>query len=509
MRLLAYQHELVPRRRRRLRRSGKVLVLVAITLPTLCGLIGLVVDGGLLLSASRQAQHAADSAATAAAMEKQHGQSNAVALAVATQFVQQNNLLSTATVSLNCPPASGPYAGLSGYVEVSVTDQISTYFIHILGGSTTHSISVRSVAGFEPSTVGAAIVVLDPAPPAFDVSPIPAIPALGALPSLPAIIGGLEVLGVGTVEVDGAVLVNTTWGGLDENGNQVGEPNGPLGLSHAVSATPLVGLTNLKTRDIRVVGGVDDPAYYGPLVSGDPPPLKAGKLPVLDPFQDLPVPTTAADPANVKTTEYGGKTVLGLPLIGPPVTLQPGVYDWIEVISGQAIFQPGIYVIRGKNPLTQLALSVVAGQVQANGVMFYITDTVNYSPASGLPDANDGQTTAPLPGTSNTPPCAVINIGLLSSSYTGLNDAASPFNGLFLYQRRLDRRPIILVQENLIGAGQLRGTMYSKWGHVVLAGKGTYDARFVVGTMRLVALLDMQIRPSVLLPPAEDVYLVE
>jgi hypothetical protein len=505
----ARQCDFVPLRRRLFRRSGKVLALVAIMLPTLCGLIGLVVDGGLLLSASRQAQHAADSAATAAAIEKQHGQSNAVALSVATQVVQQQNLLTSASVSLNSPPTSGPYAGLPEYVEVLVTDQSSTYFIHILCAPTTNQIAVRSVAGFEPSTVGAAIVVLDPDPPPFDTSPLPAIAALGTLPSLPAIVGGLEVLGVGIVQADGAVLVNTTWGGLDENRNQIGESHGLLGLSHAVSATPVLGTSRLKARDIRVVGGVDDPTYYNPLASGDPQPLKTGRLPVDDPYKDLLVPTTAADPTNVKSTVYGGKTVLGLPLIGPPVTLQPGVYDWIEVISGQAQFQPGIYIVRGKNPLTQLALSVVAGQVQANGVMFYITDTASYSPASGLPDANDGQSTAPLPGSSNMPPCAVINIGLLSSTYSGLNDAASPFNGLFLYQRRLDRRPIILVQENLIGAGQLRGTMYSKWGHVILAGKGTYDARFVVGTMRLIALLDMQIRPSILLPPAQDVYLVE
>jgi hypothetical protein len=154
-------------------------------------------------------------------------------------------------------------------------------------------------------------------------------------------------------------------------------------------------------------------------------------------------------------------------------------------------------------------LSIAAGQVQANGVMFYITDTTDYTPGSGLPDATDGQTAAPVPGSSNTPPCAVINIGLLGSSYSGLNNAASPFNGLLIYQRRFDRRPIIVVQENLLGPGQLRGTVYSKWGHIVLAGKGAYDARFVVGTMRLIALLDMQIRPSVLLPPAQDVYLVE
>jgi hypothetical protein len=275
-----------------------VLVLLAITLPTLCGLIGLVVDGGLLLASSRQAQHAADSAATAAAMEKQQGQSNAVALSVATQFVQQHNSLSGANVSLHCPPTTGPYEGSTSHVEVVVSDQCSTFFIHILGGPGTRAISVRSVAGFEPSTTGAAIVVLDPDPPPFDVSPLPAVPALGALPSMPSIVGGLEVLGLGSVEVDGAVLVNTAWGGLDEDGNDVGEPHGQFDLSHAVSATPVLGLTNLKVRDLRVVGGVDNPAYYAPLDAGDPQPLKAGSLPVLDPYRNLPVPTTSADSAR-------------------------------------------------------------------------------------------------------------------------------------------------------------------------------------------------------------------
>jgi len=485
---------------------GKILVLLAIALPTLCGLIGLVVDGGLLLSASRQVQHVADSAATAAAIEKQQGQSNSAALAVAEQFVHDHNLLANAAVSLHCPPTSGPYTSSLQYVEIIVADQSPTYFIHLLGGPNVRQVSARAVAGYETSTAGAAIVVLDPNPPPFDVAPLPALP-IGS--SLPAITGGLEVLGLGTAQIDGAVLVNTEWGGLDENGNQVGETSGLLGQSHAVSATPLVALTNLRARDIRVVGGVDDPNNYGPLNAGDPQPLQAGRLPVPDPFVDLPVPTTAVDPANVSGTTFGGKTVLGLPLIGPPVTLQPGVYEWIEVVSGIANFQPGVYIIRGKNPLTQLSLSIVAGQVQAEGVLFYITDSAGYSPESGAPDASDGAATAPPPGTGNTPPCAVVNIGLLGSRYRGLNDPSSPFNGMLIYQRRLDRRPIVLVQENLIGAGQLQGTVYSKWGHVVLAGKGTYDARFVVGTLRIIALLDLQIRPSSLLPPANDVYLVE
>lgn len=130
-------------------------------------------------------------------------------------------------------------------------------------------------------------------------------------------------------------------------------------------------------------------------------------------------------------------------------------------------------------------------------------------PIGGTPDCFDGETSPGSSNVTNILPSVVINMGVLGSSFSGLNDSASPFNGMMIYQRRADRRPIVLVQENLLGAGQLRGTVYSKWGHVILAGKGTYDARFVTGTMRIIALLDMQISPATLLPAAQDVYLVE
>lgn len=490
--------------RRSRRPSGKVLVLLAIMLPTLCGLIGLVVDGGLLLSASRQVQHVTDSAATAAAIEKQHGKSNSEALAVAEQFVRNHNFLASAAVTLHCPPVSGPYAGSPRHVELLVTDHSPTYFIHVLGGPTTRQVSCRAVAGFEASTAGAALVILDPGPPPFEVAPLPPL-----LTSLPAIMGGLEVLGVGSVTVDGAVLVNNEWGGLDENGEQVGEPTGPMGWSHAVTTTPVAGSSTLRARDIRVVGGVDDPNNYEPFVAGDPTPLKAGRLPVPDPLKDLPVPTIAADPANVVATEYGGRTITGLPLIGPPTVLEPGVYDWIDVVSGRVVFQPGVYIVRRANPLTQISVSILAGEVTADGVMFYITDSPDYTPATGLPDANDGESTPPAQSVSTIPPIAAINIGLPSSTFAGLNDAGSPFHGMLIYQRRHDRRPIAIVRSDLLGGGVFQGTVYSKWGHVILAGQGTYDARFVAGTMRIIALQNVELHPGTLLPAAEDVYLVE
>ena len=62
------------------------------------------------------------------------------------------------------------------------------------------------------------------------------------------------------------------------------------------------------------------------------------------------------------------------------------------------------------------------------------------------------------------------------------------FNGMMIYQRRQDRRPVVLIQENLLGPGTIGGTVSAKWEHVILAGIGTYDARIVAGTMRLIVV---------------------
>ncbi len=41
--------------------------------------------------------------------------------------------------------------------------------------------------------------------------------------------------------------------------------------------------------------------------------------------------------------------------------------------------------------------------------------------------------------------------------------------------------------------GNLAGTLYAKWGDVKIAGQGTYDAQFVVGTMEITGLGDVTI----------------
>jgi len=481
-------------------RGGKVLVFVAVSCSAILGILGLVFDAGLMTSDNQNLHHATDAAATAAAMDLLLGHSTAQATATATSYVTALNGLADAQTTVNIPPVQGPYAGQANYVEVIATRSYQTRIIQLLGSASQQTITTRSVANYQASTAGGVIDVLDPTPPALSVSGVPPV-----LPSYPAILGGLEVLGLGTVSVNGAVLVNTTWGGVDQNGNPAGTGAGP---PYGISCTPLISLTHLNALNIRVSGGVDNQANYGNYKSGASSPLLANQLPVPDPFETLPVPSTASDPVNVNTTLRGSAQVISLPL-GVPTVLQPGVYDWIEVDAGQAVFQPGIYIIRSTNPLTGLALNILAGTVTANGVMFYVTNSSSYNPQTGAPDSGDGDTRPAVSVPTSLTPSVVINAAIPGSTFLPLNTGSSPFDGILIYQRRSDASPVVVVHSSLLGAGTFSGTFYAKWGHVLFTGAGTYDIRIVSGTARLVTVTGMTIVPSVFLPPAKDVFLVE
>src|SRR5438477_928313 len=94
----------------RRRRSGKILAMFALLAPILAGMAGLVVDGGLLMAARRQAQNAADAAAMGAALDKYKGASDATALATAQSLATNNGVAVTLTLNggannaVNIPP---------------------------------------------------------------------------------------------------------------------------------------------------------------------------------------------------------------------------------------------------------------------------------------------------------------------------------------------------------------------------------------------------------------------
>jgi hypothetical protein len=434
--------------------------------------MGVIVDSGLLFAEHCALQSIVDSAASAAAMDLLRGLPEEEVVATVSDLVTQRNGLETAAIEVHRPPQVGSYAGDTRYVEVRVTCNVETRFIQVLGGRSARTISAQAVAGVEPSTDGAAIVVLDPRP---DRLQHPA---------------GLDITASGFVRIEGAVLVNNGWGAVDENGDPAGSgADGSFGIRCSGS--------RIRAADIRVAGGVDDPRHY------DRSELRANRFPVPDPLRNVPVPTLAVDWANVSGEEFGGIRVSG-----GNSELRPGVYEWIEISGGRATFLPGVYIVRGVDPQTGIALSLQGGTVNAQGVMFYITNSLDYSPLSGLPDEVDADDDAPPGASAVSVRSAMIDVGP-QSRLSGLSDPQSPLNGILIFQRRQDTRSIDIRDWHWGGGNLIAGHVYARSGHVALRVRGTCQVSLVAGTAQLVVQGACRLAPPALLPPAEDVYVVQ
>jgi len=390
---------------KRLQRRGAVAVWFALVLTVLLGMLGLVIDSGLLMSAQRHA-------------------------------------------TVNIPPASGPYAGNSAYAEVIVTNPRQTYFVHILPGATQdQEVGARAVAGFESVSAGEGVAVLDPT----------ARPGLG--------VGGTAVL-----KVKGRVYDNSEGGGVDEDGVPV--DNGNSQYAGDVSNNAV-----LKANDIRIVGGVNLPENFQPYEDGNTSNvLHAKELPIPDPLLNLATPTTGngvnsayrgapqATNVNLKLNDSGADDVEPRNYIDTSdpdpanhrMMLHPGIYTSIEITGGNVTLLPGIYVLKPANN-TQNALKITGGNVTADKIMFYATGS-NYDPASGFPDANDGDGPPPTGYEKDVKFGAItMNAGMV---FTPLEDSSSPFNNMLFYQRRWNTQSVDFQGD--AEEGNLSGTLYAK-----------------------------------------------
>jgi Flp pilus assembly protein TadG len=478
------------------RRRGVVLVVFAIFLIALLGMVGFVVDWALLASTYRHAQNAADAAALGAAMDRMRGQSTGTATTTATSFVQTYNGLSNAPApTVNIPPASGPYAGQTGYVEVIVTVPYQTYIAHVVGVARDQQVQARAVAGYEAHSSGEGVAVLNP-----DARP------------------GLDVSGGGAIRVNGSVVVNSEGGGVDETGANINNGNNGFAARGGQSNSD----DGIFAQDIRVVGGVDTPANFKAYTVGDPSPLQCRQLPEPDPLINLPTPTTAtgvdsrvrgtiavtnqnvngisSDTAGQNFVAVGNEVVgNGHTAITGEVILHPGVYRSISVTGGTVYFIPGIYVISPAQNV-QNAFQITGGTVVAQRVLFYNTST-SYNPSNGNPDANDGVDSTALPNTEYAGGFT-INAGMsfspistsqvsYSSMYSGAPAVSSVFDGMLFYQRRRHKASITIAGNS--SAGNLAGTLYAKWSNFQITGQGTYDAQFVAGSMSVTGQGDVTI----------------
>ena len=303
---------------RDLRRRGMVAVHVALCLVPLCGVTAFAIDGGMMMEYRRRVQAAADAAALAAAAElyrdyatNSGADPNGSASACATTSASDNGFSTASTLTVNIPPASGPFQGKLGYAEVVLQYNMPRGFSSILGSGSL-PIKARSVARGQWSPFNNGILLLDPTSS-----------------------GSLSDSGNGTVIVSGANIV------ID---------------SSSATAASASGNATITAPEIVITGRPGDvTSGHGKFVGA----IDSGADPTVDPLLYLPAPDPSAMP-TVMSSKYSlpnGMTVL-----------TPGVYVGGISLSGNAsaVLLPGIYYLKGGG----FSMSG-NGSLTAPGVMFY------------------------------------------------------------------------------------------------------------------------------------------
>ena len=128
--------------------GGGILVMTAVSLVALMGITALSIDAAYMYEKRQRLYAAADAAAKSAALEVRRGNTSSL-----TAFAQHELTAHGFSVSpiVNCPPASGPFAGTActfqtGFVEVIVSETTSTFFGKVLGWNSANP-GARAVAG--------------------------------------------------------------------------------------------------------------------------------------------------------------------------------------------------------------------------------------------------------------------------------------------------------------------------------------------------------------------------
>jgi hypothetical protein len=138
--------------------------------------------------------------------------------------------------------------------------------------------------------------------------------------------------------------------------------------------------------------------------------------------------------------------------------------------------------------------------------MFYIT-TNDYDPNTGLPDANDRES-SPLISGAQRGGASVTSDATLNALNLPSSNPGSVFNGVLIYLRRVNDMPVAVAGNAT--AGQVTGTIYAKWSQLTLTGQGVFNTQFVVGNVKWSGNGNMTISASGYdLAKGNLVYLVE
>ena len=337
------------------------------------GFAGMAVDTGYLEWQRRLMQSAADAGAMGALREMELGRTNTQPQFDLTTAAQNDTAMNgfsngvhNISVTLNNPPVSGPFQGVSTAAQVIITEPYPTFFMRVLGMNSV-TVSAQAVAQTTTSygSIGGCIYALS---------------ALNTSDN-----GALTVSG-------GTTTVSTSCSAVDESsGTQAFEITGGATWNFT-SHNAHIGVVGQWTNS----GHIWD-TTLSPEVAENPVTITSPG----DPLINIATPTTS----NVAVTTIqatGASYDSGhMPSGGQ---LNPGVYcSGITINSGTITLNPGVYVLAGGG-LTVSSNAVLTG----SGVMFYnttgewgsICPTTNY-PIKPMTVSGGGTTkiSAPTSGT--------------------------------------------------------------------------------------------------------------
>ena len=303
-------------------RPGQAMPILAAAMAVIIGLCGLAVDVGLLYTARRSMQTAADAAAVAGATALRNAQTVSGAARAAATLNGFTDGSSDVSVAVNNPPSSGTYSGNASYVEVVVAQPQPTYFLRALGYNSV-SVSSRAVSG----TI-----------------------------SGPACMYSLNKTTSNAFVVSGGSPLTASCGVLIRSNNS--------------SGLVVSGGSTLTATSIGVVAS----GYSASASSVTPTPL-TNVAPFGDPLASLQAPTVGAIPSSCTTTPdttslHGYSATAG-------ATINPGTYcGGITVSGGKTLnLNPGTYILYGGG------LTVSSSNLIGDGVTFYNTGTASGSTA--------------------------------------------------------------------------------------------------------------------------------
>ena len=320
--------------------SGQTLVLILLMVVGLIGFAALAIDGGMLLWERRRAQNAADAGVMAAALAKIQAKdlfTTTLQRVASNGFGTVKGPCSPAgtdclvgsgerwSVQVSTPPRSGDFAGISNYIQVSITSEVNTALAHMVftGALQTTVEAVSRVWPKERLAAGNALYAATE----HDCK-------------------GIWFAGTGDTEITGGDIFSNSDNTEKSGGCYSGVQGG-------------AGNVTVVNGQILVVGTFDQ----GGSGSVDPPPIEGIAH---DNLRLVPQPDCSGLGANNGAVRINAGEVL---------ILDPGIYESITFSTpdSEVKLNPGMYCILGDEGFSGNGGKVsVNGPVDGPGVMIYL-----------------------------------------------------------------------------------------------------------------------------------------